>query len=1426
MKEIIYPSRGFKEKSKKYKDLNTYEKKLKIHAIENKRLHNLPYVFRGDVHVGGYRVIIEKIPIMVRNKLYYFYYLHSPLKHEEYDKVIKDKSDTLHYLENRRPTRKERREIKKIITSKPPPPPIPPIPEEYKKWLVPHTLQYDLHPSEIFETREWIANIKKDKTLGAAVCRKLLEIYDTPTKKVASGIHRSIEIAETEDFYLLYEKYYKTNHNPSFDQTDKPLMLLYYIGFKKQDEDYLAEAERIKKRYAGEGIFNKTYILRNAKRGYGGLFLTDEEAWIKIQGLTESRGAYSEEANLALSPEESDLLRHKVLYKDENNMERPFYPLFINGHAGSGKSTMLFYLAAHFATLGLKGRPLFLTYNAVLLERAKQDITVILNTHQDYLLKHGGQPVEDLNIEMHTFQDFIIRKLIPMDERSRFKKDNYISFHKFKTCYAGGFWQNHLNYNMGRRQFSEEVVWHVIRAYIKGHDHQCYLTPDAYAQIDKSDRTVKQATYEYIYYHIWEKWYKNLWAKKEQWDDQDLVRCALATWEQGKKPTYPALFCDEAQDFTRSEVELLFKLSLFSKYDLSNEKILPIVFGGDPYQTLNPTGFRWEALRSMFVNKFKAIGFKHIKLENQTLSYNYRSEKNIVRFANLVTFYRFLASMRDKNLRPQIPWQDPDRQGLKPCLFEIGKSIKAENIKNALVQNTLFIVPADGKEQEMLFVEKDAILSEWLAENSNNKIPNIMSTVTAKGLEFRRIILYKFGEYMPIAFEKICNGEPFSQNEKLKLGYFINKLYVAITRAKEQLYVIDTPVGIEQFWKKYFVKPPSQLATITDFVELIAGDKFLHWDFNCWNYSEDFEFLLVGTSDTMNNIIEDDPEKNAIEFEEKGKALQDAELLMRASVFYQKLGKDKKSHECLGWAAFHQSNWQLAGDYFKQAEDLAKAEDCYWEGQCWDALQQLPQMEGEAHQVRRMVATYMIRQISYETILQKSQDIILAETASEHKSWQDFGNRLNKDLKKVAKKTMQTSKLRDIAYKVEQLATGGIAPLFETIGICYFKIREYEAAIEAWEKINLTETVDYYRARERTAEKKDDKIEWLGKMLPKLSATLQIIHQEILNLWKATPQNQQVNFSEVARYQVFDSLIVMQELTTAVEMPIALAPKIDKLLAVLDDSTPISIKPKLMIKILKDGERDLYRRHFNAFKYLLHDRNAIDMYLLTGIPFSNIVFCAKKTPSKTFDADFIGALVQVVTKSLRANKFMYLKKMLSLLEEWKKETLSQETTGETTNQPNLTKTPEYRYKFVKIISALIASDIQRNMTNDEFIDINNIISDELFEMRYDKKRNNDYVHDIRPFYHLNLKKNLELAERLRFKFLDLKAAYSLILEAPEKYGVKHRGMKWVQIGFLKALYREKQNAYNKGNPYYMLELELQDKMAAWEISESEIRRTF
>ena len=133
------------------------------------------------------------------------------------------------------------------------------------------------------------------------------------------------------------------------------------------------------------------------------------------------------------------------------------------------------------------------------------------------------------------------------------------------------------------------------------------------------------------------------------------------------------VFCDESQDFTNLELELIERLSLFSERQIEPHQLrdVPYAFAGDPFQTLNPTGFDWGATQASFhdniVRQLDPHGRGRLRFNYQELSFNYRSSEHIVRLTNLVQLLR--ARMFGlKGILPQHTWSR--RESISPFYYE------------------------------------------------------------------------------------------------------------------------------------------------------------------------------------------------------------------------------------------------------------------------------------------------------------------------------------------------------------------------------------------------------------------------------------------------------------------------------------------------------------------------------------------------------------------------------------------------------------------------------------------------------------------------------------------------------------------------------------------------------------------------------------
>jgi hypothetical protein len=676
----------------------------------------------------------------------------------------------------------------------------------------------------------------------------------------------------------------------------------------------------------------------NLSRTYPSYLLADKDSWLEIER--------EEEANLALSPEEERVLRSVSLPASSDSA----LPIFINGRAGSGKSTMLFYLFADYChrkyhyhhklpeKLLLPGDPLFLTYNEDLLKVAKDSVRKLLLSHHRFLAERSIEdevPLTDAFFK--PFRKFLI-DLLPADERERFVSGKYISFYRFKQLYTGEpfhkpspksrnereklLQERRIARQPGQaRDWSPELCWHVIRAFVKGYRLNGYMDPDNYQEVPSKERTISDETFLQIYQNIWKRWYMPITTEHGYWDDQDLIRKVLKL--SCYRPEYTAVFCDEAQDFTRLELQLIMRLSVFSRYDLGYQPVqsLPFAFAGDPFQTLNPTGFRWDSVQAAFYEEvimaLDPAGQLRLSMNFQDLAYNYRSTPPIVHFTNLIQLWRHV--LFGLELQPQVCWKKgefPD-----PQKFVLDQNILPHELRN-VVENTIIIVPCEEGE-EVSYIREDDLLSQIFPDASEEDPPkNVLSAIKAKGLEFKRVILYKFGEACDETAWKLLS-EPI--DHPVEFEYFFNKLYVAATRAMERLFVVDSWEGDQHLWM-YATRNPADL------------EAFLEKAKNRQTWEKRVQLVSLGAPESIREMWEDDPLSIAQEFEIKGLNLKNPDYLRRAKKYFRTIGYEVEADLCEAWALKFEEEFCEAGKLFVRHGNVDEAWECFWEGMCWEEL--------------------------------------------------------------------------------------------------------------------------------------------------------------------------------------------------------------------------------------------------------------------------------------------------------------------------------------------------------------------------------------------------------------------------------------------------------------------------------------------------------
>ncbi|QTA93439.1 UvrD-helicase domain-containing protein [Desulfonema magnum] len=881
-----------------------------------------------------------------------------------------------------------------------------------------------------------------------------------------------------------------------------------------------------------DGNYDKKEVSRCAERAYPSMIIDveDREIWFDIQKSIDDN------ANLSLLPDQVELL------------EQIRFPVFINGQAGSGKSTMLYYLFAQLCYKKIiepdndntpRNEIVFITENQHLLKNSMKEIAMLLRKNPQYSLDINemfGQSIdpetpESLKKEIiqdalekriaNYFSSFIgfLRKALDLSE-GEYHLNQYINFYRFREAYLysrildeHGKWTtigiHHISDQM-RKKYSPEVAWYIIRTFIKGYRLSTELMENDFHEIVRDDRgNLDEDTYRYVYKEIYEQFYKKL-TDKGYWDNIDLINEIERQKKANEKDkdidrqdrfqsNFSIILCDEAQDFTKVELQILTRFSEFSNFnDLSTRSSFPVIFAGDPFQTVNPTGFSWTRLRSMFtediVRKFKLpINIEERFIE---LKMNYRSTHTIVKLANMIQYFRRVFLFEKDIKFPQVARQYANDQVVKPALLEMKGSLT--EYRNSKLGLSIFIAPCEPGGEDT-FIAEDGLEPEDFI---------IKSAAFLKGLEHDTVVVYKYGEHFineildnikvtqllnrnNIAQKSILNGGAFEhffdifQNEDFnddnitfKVAYFFNKLYVAVTRARQELIVMDTPKGINGFWKPF----------LTGIEAYLNGEPVLPETCQDDEKSRDWRYQILG-KETVLDTFESNPDykQNISKSQQARIALKEAEHYFRKATeegavgsaaierlniaiqYYKRSGLSQEHEEehinlCKAHIARIDGRWADAGTYFEQAEDRTAAVQCYWNGGCWPEL-----INASKDEHMLFVGEFMLRsRFDVKVLTEKSQQLADLFTENEiiwlHEFEEKLIGRISNLLKK---KTLQVStdsdQLEELADAMLRLKLPGYR-CSKNIAEIYFSLKMFDKALALWDPEKEKQNIQFLYA--------------------------------------------------------------------------------------------------------------------------------------------------------------------------------------------------------------------------------------------------------------------------------------------------------------------------------------------------------------------------
>jgi len=236
-----------------------------------------------------------------------------------------------------------------------------------------------------------------------------------------------------------------------------------------------------------------------------------------------------------------------------------------------------------------------------------------------------------------------------------------------------------------------------------------------------------------------------------------LARNVLQIVKKDETIRYQLIVCDEVQDLTELQLELLFQL------------LAPdgnILFAGDLHQMISPSGFRWEELKQKFYRSQREVAQK-------TLNFNFRSVGTLVNLANQ------LLSLRSRLLSIPV-----DATSMPAASYGQLARLINSTTESLRVNLTGQLNPGDA-----ILVRTDADKEKLRKEFQSSFV---FTVEEAKGLEFDTVFLVEFFKPARELWSKVLRGGSLKDKEKPHLQLELNLLYVAITRPRRILNIWES----------------------------------------------------------------------------------------------------------------------------------------------------------------------------------------------------------------------------------------------------------------------------------------------------------------------------------------------------------------------------------------------------------------------------------------------------------------------------------------------------------------------------------------------------------------------------------------------------------------------------------------------------------
>jgi hypothetical protein len=415
-------------------------------------------------------------------------------------------------------------------------------------------------------------------------------------------------------------------------------------------------------------------------------------------------------------------------------------PLIVVGSAGSGKTALTLEKLKQ-----IEGEVLYVTHSAYLARNAR-------DLYYANGFEHPGQEAVFL-----SYREFVESVRVPPGREAGWREFTGW-FTRMRQAFKG----------IDAHQAFEEIRG-VISVGATG-----VLSRDAYRALGVR-QSIFYGEQRDALYDLFEKY--RTWLAESGLFDLNLI---AHEWLPLAAPRYDFVVIDEVQDITSVQLALVLK---------TLKKPGHFLLCGDSNQIVHPNFFSWGQVKSLFWRDPQLAE----RQELRALTTNFRNGREATRVANQllkIKQCRFGSIDRESNFLVQAVGATAGQVALVPDK----ESVKKE-LDQKIRQSTQFAV----------LVMRDEDKAEARKYFST---PLLFSIHEAKGLEYENIVLYRFVSDHRAEFAEIVEGVDKQDLAKDTLDYrrakdksdksmevykfFVNALYVALTRAIQNLYVVES----------------------------------------------------------------------------------------------------------------------------------------------------------------------------------------------------------------------------------------------------------------------------------------------------------------------------------------------------------------------------------------------------------------------------------------------------------------------------------------------------------------------------------------------------------------------------------------------------------------------------------------------------------